>query len=113
MSDCLFCKIVDGSIPSTKVFENEHCLAFKDIDPKAPTHTLIIPKKHVTDIHDPQCEPALYGNLLSAVKQIVEQEDLTDKGYRLVINSGEEGGQLVKHLHIHLLAGRSLQWPPG
>lgn len=113
MSDCLFCKIVAGEIPSTKVYEDESCYAFKDIDPKAPTHLLVIPKKHVSDIHDVNASTELMGNLLQAVSSIVQEKKLTEKGYRLVINSGKDGGQLVPHLHVHILAERSLQWPPG
>lgn len=113
MSDCLFCKIVAGEIPSTKVYEDEHTYAFNDIDPKAPTHVLVIPKAHVTDVHDSNADRSLYGNLLQAVTNIVTKLKLTENGYRLVINSGKDGGQLVPHLHIHVLAERSLQWPPG
>lgn len=113
MSDCLFCKIVAGEIPSTKLFENDKVLAFKDIDPQAPVHVLIIPKKHVSDIHDPNADKTLFGDLFEASSEIVKELNLTDDGYRLVINSGKNGGQLVPHLHVHLLAERSLQWPPG
>lgn len=113
MSDCLFCKIVKGEIPSTKVYEDDSCYAFKDIDPKAPVHVLIVPKQHVSDIHDENCDRTLYGNLFAAVKNIVTELKVTESGYRLVVNSGSDGGQLVPHLHVHLLAERSLQWPPG
>lgn len=112
--NCIFCKIVSGAIPSSKVYENDHILAFRDIDPKAPVHILVIPKKHIAHLHQiPQGESAIAATLFEGVKAIVEQENLTEKGYRVVINSGKDGGQLVNHLHLHILAGRSLHWPPG
>lgn len=114
MSDCLFCKIVNGDIPSTKVYEDEHTLAFRDIDPKAPSHVLVIPKEHYSSVHQvPDEQSDLFVKLMQTVSKVVETEDLIDEGYRLVINSGKNGGQLVDHIHVHVLGGRSLQWPPG
>ncbi len=114
MDSCLFCKIVAGTIPCAKVYENETVLAFRDIDPKAPTHILVIPKEHVESVHDVPAEKAnLLAELMMAVSAVVVQENLVEAGYRLVINSGSDGGQAVVHLHVHILAGRSLHWPPG
>jgi histidine triad (HIT) family protein len=114
MQDCLFCKIIAGQIPSSKVFEDEHTLIFKDISPKAPTHLLAIPKEHYATVQDiPIAKMGLMIDLFNAVGKIVKQLDLGAKGYRLVINSGEQAGQAVPHLHVHILAGRHLAWPPG
>lgn len=114
MSDCLFCKIIAGEIPSDKVYEDENILAFKDISPKAPTHLLVIPKEHYANIHDvPEEKELLMGKLMTAVGKIVLENDLTQSGYRLVVNSGSDAGQLVPHIHVHILSGRSMQWPPG
>lgn len=111
--DCLFCKISQGEIPSNRVYEDERVYAFRDIDPQAPTHILIVPKKHLDSVAKmgPQDEELL-GYMIGVAKDIAAKEGL-DNGYRLVINTGEDGGQTVSHLHIHLLGGRSLQWPPG
>lgn len=111
--DCIFCKIVAGSIPSKKVREDEHLLAFHDIDPKAPTHILVIPKKHVASLgHATAADEALLGRLLLAASEVAREQGLT-KGYRVVISTGPEGGQTVDHLHLHLLGGRQMHWPPG
>jgi len=110
---CLFCKIVDGSIPSTPVYQDEVCYAFADINPKAPVHVLVIPREHIASLADAGKEhPALLGHLLWAAAEIARAKGLS-KGYRAVINNGEDGGQTVDHLHVHLLGGRSLSWPPG
>jgi histidine triad (HIT) family protein len=114
MSDCLFCKIVNGEIPATIVLQNEQVLAFRDINPQAPTHVLIIPKKHVESFHE---LTTLDGEMLAAVsaaaQQIAKEEGITESGYRVVTNIGEGAGQSVFHLHFHLLGGRPLHWPPG
>jgi histidine triad (HIT) family protein len=114
MSDCLFCKIIQGEIPSEKLFENEDVFAFRDISPVAPLHALIIPKQHVAMIND--LEPQhneMIGKLFLAAKQIAKQEGYSEDGYRTVMNCGEAAGQTVFHLHLHLIAGRDLIWPPG
>ncbi len=114
MTDCLFCKIVDGDIPADIVFESESALAFRDINPKAPTHVLIIPRRHVSTIND--IEPgdeSLVGSLFSAARKIAAEEGLADDGYRVVMNCNEAAGQSVFHIHLHLLGGRTLKWPPG
>lgn len=110
MSDCLFCGIVSGAIPSRKVAEDDATFAFEDIAPRAPTHFLIVPKKHVASMADASDE-ALAGRLLLAAARIARERGL--ESYRLVINNGEGAGQTVFHLHVHLLGGRPMSWPPG
>ncbi len=114
MSDCLFCKIRDGEIPADLVFQNDEVLAFNDVNPQAPTHLLIIPKKHVSTVNDiNQEDEVMMGKLFSAAKQIAAEKGLSDDGYRLVVNCNEGAGQTVFHIHMHLLAGRAMTWPPG
>ena len=114
MSDCLFCKIRDGEIPADLVFQNDEVLAFNDVNPQAPTHLLIIPKKHVSTVNDVnQEDEVMMGKLFSAAKQIAAEKGLSDDGYRLVVNCNEGAGQTVFHIHMHLLAGRAMTWPPG
>ena len=113
MQDCLFCKIIKGDIPSTKVYEDEYVYAFLDIDPQAPFHAVIVPKIHVKSADEINAENSLYiAKIFEAVAKIAEQENL-EKGYRVVNNCGEDGGQTVHHIHFHLLARRNLAWPPG
>src|ERR1700761_8937932 len=113
MSDCLFCKIRDGVIPSKRIAENEHALAFHDIAPQAPTHVLIIPKRHIASLAEATAEDAtLIGELHLMAQRIARDLHLTN-GYRTVFNTGRDGGQQVLHLHLHLLGGRTLSWPPG
>lgn len=112
MSDCLFCKMVRGEIKPATVYENDHVLAFRDINPQAPTHILAIPKAHVPTLDDLD-DPALAGELLLAIRAIARQEGLDKNGYRTVVNCRADGGQEVYHLHIHLLGGRRMHWPPG
>ncbi len=109
---CLFCKVVAGEIPSAKVADSERCYAFRDIGPKAPTHVLVIPKQHVTSLNDLD-DPSLAGELLSLARSVAAQEGLADAGYRVVINTNRDGGQTVFHLHVHVLGGRPMKWPPG
>ena len=111
--ETIFSKIIRREIPADIVYEDDQCLAFRDINPQAPTHILVIPKKPIAMLGDAAAEDkALLGHLLLTVKDIAKQVGL-DNGYRVVINSGAEGGQTVFHLHLHLLGGRYLQWPPG
>ncbi len=113
MNDCLFCKIVAGEIPSTKVYEDEFVYAFLDIAPQAPFHAVIIPKEHIGSADEITAENSiLIAKVFEAVAKIAKQENL-EKGYRVVNNCGEDGGQTVHHIHFHLLARRNLAWPPG
>jgi len=112
-SDCLFCNIASGAIPVTRLYEDEQVLAFPDINPQAPVHILIIPRQHFASLaHTAPEDTGLLGYLLAAAAEIARQQNLA-KGYRLVINTGSDGGQTVEHLHVHLLGGRHLGWPPG
>lgn len=111
MTDCLFCRIVAGQIPATVVAETDTTLAFRDIDPKAPTHVLVIPKEHHREIGD--VDPVLAGQLLATAHQVAKAEGIDESGYRLVFNTGRDGGQTVFHVHCHVLGGRGLSWPPG
>jgi len=114
MDDCLFCKIVAGDIPADKVFENENVYAFRDIDPKAPTHILIIPKEHIATTNDlAEAHKTLMGEIMLVAKEIAEQEGVAELGYRTVFNCNSDGGQAVYHIHLHLLGGRQMNWPPG
>ena len=111
--DCIFCKIVAGQIPSKKVWEDDRAYAFHDIDPKAPTHILVVPKKHLASLAHAEAEDeALLGHLLLAASQIAREQGL-GKGYRVAISTGAEGGQTFDHLHLHILGGRQMHWPPG
>jgi histidine triad (HIT) family protein len=114
MSDCLFCKIIKGEIPAEIVAENDHALAFRDINPQASTHVLIIPKVHIPSTRDLNNEniDALSQMALLA-NEISDSEGIKDSGYRWVINTGNDGGQTVFHIHLHLLGGRQMNWPPG
>ena len=112
--DCLFCRIVDGDIPAEVIHESESTIAFRDITPQAPTHVLIIPRRHISTMNDLTTgDEELVGSLYLAAKEIAQQEGLTDDGYRVVMNCGEGAGQSVFHIHLHLLGGRLLNWPPG
>ena len=107
MQDCIFCKIIKGEIPAAKVYEDEEILAFKDIHPAAPIHILIIPKKHIASLTQIEKEDeAVIGKIYTVINQIAEEQGVLDKGYRVIVNCGKDGGQEVLHLHFHLLAGR-------
>lgn len=110
-ASCVFCKIVAGEIPSKKLVDNEVCIAISDLNPQAPTHLLVIPKEHYPDITHCQQSNAL-GELFSHASALAKKSGL-EKGFRLVVNTGNEGGQTVHHLHIHVLGGRFMGWPPG
>lgn len=113
MNDCLFCKIISKEIPSKKVYEDEHTYAFEDIDPKAPTHVLIIPKKHLAGLKEAAAADAeIIGRCHLVAAKIARERNIED-GYRTVLNVGPRSGQSVFHLHVHLLGGRDLRWPPG
>lgn len=111
--DCLFCRIASGAIPSKTVYQDDRCYAFHDIDPKAPTHILVIPRKHIASLAQAAPEDeALLGHLLWIAAEVAREADL-EHGYRTVISTGRDGGQTVDHLHVHLLGGRPMHWPPG
>ncbi len=113
MKDCLFCRIISGEIPSKKIYEDEHTYAFEDINPQAPTHVLIVPKKHIRGLKEATPEDSqLIGHCHLAAANIARQRGIED-GYRTVLNVGARAGQSVFHLHVHLIGGRNLQWPPG
>ena len=113
-SDCLFCKILDGDIPAEIVYESATAIAFRDINPQAPTHVLIIPRKHIATINEiTDDDQSLVGSLYSAAREIAAAEGFAEEGYRAVMNCNEGAGQTVFHIHLHLLGGRDLSWPPG
>lgn len=111
---CLFCKIVNREVPAQIIFENDHALGFRDLHPVAPSHALVIPKKHIVGIHDATPGDAgTLGEVLLAARKVAEELGLAEGGYRLVVNQGADAGQSVFHLHVHVLGGRHLAWPPG
>ena len=109
---CLFCGIVRKEIPATIVAETEHCVAFRDINPQAPVHILVIPREHVATLAD-VTDPATVGRLAQFAAELAQREGIAEGGYRTVINSGRDAGQTVFHVHLHLLGGRHMSWPPG
>lgn len=114
MQDCLFCKIISGEIPAQPVFEDDRVFAFKDINPVAPVHVLIIPKKHIATLVDLSSDDSgLMGHIVTTAARIAGEMGLSEQGFRLVANCKEEGGQTVYHIHFHLIGGRQMQWPPG
>ncbi|NOJ98073.1 histidine triad nucleotide-binding protein [Corallococcus sp. CA049B] len=113
-SNCLFCKIRDGLIPAKVVYQDEHCLGFEDINPQAPTHVLFIPRKHIPTVNDVAAEDReLVGSLYIGAAKLARERGHADTGYRVVMNTQRDAGQTVFHIHLHLLAGRTLHWPPG
>ncbi|GLX18593.1 MULTISPECIES: histidine triad nucleotide-binding protein [Streptomyces] len=113
-ADCLFCKIVEGKVPATVVRETETTIAFRDINPQAPTHVLVIPKVHHPDAASlAAAEPTVIADILREAGEIAAEEGVADQGYRVVFNTGAGAGQTVFHAHLHVLGGRGLQWPPG
>ena len=113
-ADCLFCKISAGDVPADLVYESDEAIAFRDISPRAPTHVLIIPRQHIETINDlGPVDAALVGNLFLVAQQIAKDEGISDNGYRVVMNCNADAGQTVFHLHLHMLGGRQLNWPPG
>ena len=115
--DCLFCKIVAGDIPTTGVLDRGNVFAFRDVSPQAPTHILIVPKSHIVDVtaisDENVSSPTLLTEMVAAANEIASDENIDDRGYRLVFNVGPDAGQTVFHLHLHLLGGRPMAWPPG
>ena len=114
VADCLFCKIVAGDIPSTKVLETESTVAFRDINPQAPVHVVVVPREHYADAAAlAAADPALAGELLRVATEVADLEGIVSSGYRLVFNTGAGAGQTVFHVHCHVLGGRPMTWPPG
>jgi len=114
MDDCIFCKIIKKDIPSAIVYEDERIIAFDDINPQAPVHTLIIPKEHYNSLKDiPKEHSDLLGHILIVARDIAEKKQIAGTGYRIVLNTGENSGQEVLHIHFHVLGGRRMTWPPG
>ena len=112
--DCLFCKIIGGEVPADVVYENETLIAFRDINPKAPTHVLLIPRRHIATMNDLQeSDVSVAGELFTTAAKIAADEGLAEDGYRVVMNCNEAAGQSVFHIHLHLLGGRRMSWPPG
>ncbi len=109
---CLFCRIVRGEIPAARVAETERCVAFRDIDPRAPTHVLVIPREHVASLNE-ATDATMLGELSLLAAKVARDEGIADGGYRTVVNTGPDAGQTVFHLHLHLLGGRGFRWPPG
>jgi histidine triad (HIT) family protein len=112
MTDCLFCKIAAGQIPSKAVQQNDRFYAFRDINPQAPVHILAIPREHVATLND-ALDAGMIGGLLLFARDVAKAEGLSERGYRVVLNTNKDGGQTVFHLHAHVLGGRALEWPPG
>ncbi len=114
MSDCIFCKVVRGEIPANKRYETDTILAFDDIQPQGPVHVLVIPKRHIPNVTMLANEsPSLSQDLMNAIASIASSTGICDNGFRVVANTGDDGGQTVHHLHFHLIGGRSMTWPPG
>lgn len=113
-NDCIFCKIATGAAPAERLYEDDRAVAFRDIHPQAPVHVLVIPRKHIPAISKmDESDSDLVGHLVWVARQVAAQEGIDETGFRLVVNDGRDGNQTVGHLHVHLLGGRSLQWPPG
>ena len=110
---CIFCKIIQGEVPSSTVYENDDVLAFKDISPDAPVHVLVIPKQHIGSILEVDTESGMMNKLIAACQHIAKELNIAETGFRIITNTGVEGGQSVDHLHLHLLGGRTLDWMPG
>ena len=114
MTDCLFCKIINREIPATIVFEDDRVLAFNDINPQAPTHVLVVPKRHIESLNELQPgDDQIVGELVRRAAAIAKERGISASGFRTVLNTNRDGGQTVFHIHVHLLGGRSMQWPPG
>ena len=111
---CIFCDIVDGKIPSRKAYEDESVVAFHDVNPQAPIHILVVPRKHVTNLNDLEAgDDALVGSMVRRARDLARETGLAERGYRLVFNCGDDAGYSVYHIHLHLVGGRALGWPPG
>lgn len=112
MADCLFCQIVEGEVPATVIKKSPHGVAFRDVNPQAPTHVLVVPRRHIETLNDID-DARLLGQLLLLAREVAQAEGLAQRGYRIVVNTNRGAGQSVFHLHMHVLGGRALGWPPG
>ena len=113
-SDCIFCRIADGVVPATIVHEDAHTVAFRDLDPKAPLHVLVIPRRHIASVNDvADDDAAMMGALFIAARDVAAAEGVAEGGYRLVVNTGAAANQTVHHVHLHVMGGRDMSWPPG
>ena len=111
---CIFCRIVAGNIPATNIYEDDHCIAFSDLNPQAPVHALVIPREHIASLNEASANnEAMLGHLLHVAARVASEQGVSKSGYRTVINTNSDGGQSVFHLHVHVLGGRGLSWPPG
>ncbi|ANB02886.1 histidine triad nucleotide-binding protein [Ectothiorhodospira sp. BSL-9] len=114
MTDCIFCKIAEGTIPADKVYEDDLVVAFRDLNPKAPVHVLVIPRKHIATLNDlTEEDHAVLARLQWVATRVAQQEGIAEDGYRTVMNCNADGGQSVYHIHLHVLGGRQMEWPPG
>jgi histidine triad (HIT) family protein len=114
MPACLFCKIANGEIESEIAYTDDQVVAFEDVNPQAPVHTLVIPKKHISTVNDlNESDNELMGHMLSIGKKLAKEKGISDKGYRMILNTNREAGQSVFHIHLHLMGGRPMGWPPG
>jgi len=114
VSSCIFCRIIEGSIPAKMVYQDEHTFAFDDVNPQAPVHTLVVPRRHVESVKDlDESDQALMARLLLTCTRVAKDKGLSERGFRLVANTGRDGGQTVFHLHFHVMGGRQMTWPPG
>ncbi|WP_160670846.1 histidine triad nucleotide-binding protein [Clostridium sp. C8-1-8] len=114
MDDCIFCKIIKGEIPSKKIYEDEDVIAFNDINPEAPIHFLVIPKRHIESVNNIDEESSkVIAHIFNVINTLVRELNIADTGYRIINNCGVDGGQTVNHMHFHVLGGRELKWPPG
>jgi histidine triad (HIT) family protein len=113
MTDCIFCRIASGEIPSQVVARSDEAMAFRDLNPQAPTHILVIPNRHLGGATDATGDPTVWHQVMSLATRVAQEEGIAESGFRLVVNQGHNGGQSVGHLHVHLLGGRRMAWPPG
>lgn len=112
-ADCVFCRIIAGEIPAERLHDDDQVIAIRDINPQSPTHVLIIPKEHIASMLEPGGTPQLYGRIVEVARILAHRLGVSDRGFRLLVNTGPEGGQAVPHVHFHLLGGREMGWPPG
>lgn len=112
-ADCVFCRIIAGEIPAERLHDDDHVIAIRDINPQAPVHILIVPKRHIASLMDAEGTPSLYARIVEVARTLAQRLGLADRGFRLLVNAGPEGGQAVPHVHFHLLGGRTMGWPPG